>query len=72
MSQSVLLQLTCLALLFTMVTPAAAQVSSGCFVEIAEYFESTAFIDSFWDRTWAALDCELDFITCVRLVLFGR
>ena len=51
-------------------TPVAAQ--SGCFSTMARCFETTAYIESFWYRVWEALDCELGFISCVRVVIFGR
>ena len=43
----------------------------SCHQDMASCFEHAAYIDSFWDRTWTALDCELGFISCVRIAIFG-
>ena len=33
--------------------------------------EAAAKIDSFWYRFAAGLDCELDYVECVRVKLIG-
>jgi hypothetical protein len=56
-------------------TPALAfdddHENHGCFTELSHCFERAAQIDSWWYRTLAALDCELDFIECARIKLIG-
>ncbi len=58
--------------LLTVMPPASASVSTSCFTNLAECFTASAHVDSFWYRTWQALDCELAFIGCIRLAIFGR
>lgn len=72
MSNTVVFRLVCGMLLLSalLTTPVSAQTS--CFTSMASCFESTASIGSFWHRTWKALDCELGFIACVRIAVFGR
>jgi hypothetical protein len=43
----------------------------GCTTTMLQCFEEAARIDSFWYRTAAALDCELDFIECARIKIMG-
>jgi hypothetical protein len=52
---------------------AAAQEAEkdGCFTSFGHCMERAAGIDSFWWRTAAALDCELDLIECARIKLIG-
>ena len=45
--------------------------SDGCFVEMAHCFERAALIESFWYRVFAALDCEVGFIICIRVSVLG-
>ena len=72
MSNTVVFRLVCATLMLAALlsTPVSAQTS--CFTSMARCFENTAFIESFWHRVWEALDCELGFIACVRIVMFGR
>ena len=59
--------------LLTVVMPSvSASASNGCFANIADCFATAAQVNSFWYRTWEALDCELAFIGCIRLAIFGR
>jgi hypothetical protein len=53
-------------------SPAAAADGSGCFSDIASCFQSAALSDSFWQRTWQALDCELEFVRCIRILILGQ
>ena len=74
MSKLVVCRLVVLTLV--LVTLLGAPVSAvhrdlGCFKNMARCFEDTALVDSFWYRTWDALDCELGFISCVRVAVFG-
>lgn len=43
----------------------------GCTWTLFECFEAAAQIESFWYRTAAALDCELDYIECARIKIMG-
>ena len=54
-----------------LMTTVSVRADGGCFTQMAGCFESTMFIESFWYRTWEALDCELGFIGCVRTAVFG-
>ena len=44
---------------------------AGCTVTLGECMEAAAKIDSFWYRSAAGLDCELDYVECVRVKLIG-
>ena len=72
MSNTAIFRLVCVTLILSALlsTPVSAQTS--CFTSMARCFENTASIESFWYRVWEALDCELGFIACVRIVMFGR
>ena len=72
MSNAVVCRLACVMIILSvwLTTPVSAQTS--CFTSMARCFENTALIESFWYRVWEALDCELGFIACVRIVMFGR
>jgi hypothetical protein len=49
--------------------PRSAQ--AGCTVTLSQCMEAAAKIDSFWYRFAAGLDCELDYVECVRVKLIG-
>ena len=72
MSHAVVFRIVGLTLFLSalLATPVSAQTS--CFTRMARCFETTVFMESFWYRVWEALDCELGFIACVRIVVFGR
>ena len=44
---------------------------AGCTVTMSQCMEAAAKIDSFWYRFAAGLDCELDYVECVRVKLIG-
>ena len=44
---------------------------AGCTTTLADCFGSAAAIESFWYRWAAGLDCELDYVECVREKLIG-
>jgi hypothetical protein len=46
--------------------------SAGCTIRLFDCYGRAAAVDSFWYRTAAGLDCELDYAECVRLKLLGR
>ncbi len=50
---------------------ASAFTDPTCFRVVVKCFEDSANLPYFWDRTWYALDCELSFIGCVRIAIFG-
>ena len=47
-------------------------VFAGCTTTLADCYTAAAKIDSFWYRWAAGLDCELDYVECVREKLIGR
>ena len=49
----------------------ARPVLADCTNDLLDCYTRAAKIDNFWYRTAAALDCELDFASCVRLLLVG-
>lgn len=73
MSKVVVCRLVLLTLVLVAVlgTKTSAFPDPACFNDVAKCFEASANIPSFWDRTWYALDCELSFISCVRVAIFG-
>jgi hypothetical protein len=44
---------------------------AGCSGDLLDCYTAAAKIDSFWYRTAAGLDCELDYADCVRETLIG-
>lgn len=44
---------------------------AGCTTSLADCYIAAAKIDSFWYRWAAGLDCELDYVECVREKLIG-
>ena len=46
--------------------------SAGCTTDLLDCYGRAGRIDSFWYRTAAGLDCELDYTECVRLQVLGR
>jgi hypothetical protein len=49
-----------------LVDRSTASAAEGCFMRLKGCFYEAAKPDSFIDRTLMALDCELDFVECVR------
>jgi len=68
------LSLVCLIVLVwvSLSSPVSAQAGTSCFTDIAACFQAAAYSDSFWQRTWQALDCELEFVRCIRLLILGQ
>jgi hypothetical protein len=54
-------------------TPALAfdEKEDGCATTLLKCFEEAAKIDDFWYRWAAGIDCELDFIECARIKIWG-
>lgn len=67
MVKKVLLAVFVLAGLAAAPPPAHA----GCTTDLADCYVEAAKIDSFWYRWAAGLDCELDYVECVRVKLIG-
>lgn len=44
---------------------------AGCTTDLADCYVRAAKIDSLWYRWAAGLDCELDYVECVRVKLVG-
>jgi len=49
----------------------AMALMAGCASDLLDCYTRAANIDSFWYRTAAGLDCELDFADCARQRLIG-
>ena len=45
---------------------------AGCSTDLLDCYGRAAGIDSFWYRSAAGLDCELDYTDSVRRRLIGR
>jgi hypothetical protein len=45
---------------------------AGCTVDLLDCYGRAAGIDSFWYRTAAGLDCELEYVGCVNRVVNAR
>ena len=43
----------------------------GCATTLLDCYKEAAKIDNFWYRWAAGIDCELDFVECVRVKLIG-
>ena len=61
--------LSALVMMALVVAPRPAK--AGCNTDLLDCYARAATIDSFWYRTAAALNCELDFADCLRLALVG-
>ena len=48
-----------------------APVLAGCTTTLADCYVRAAKEDGFWYRWAAGLDCELDYVECVRVKLIG-
>ena len=59
------------ALVLTALVAAPRPASAGCNTDLLDCYTRAATIDSFWYRTAAALNCELDYADCLRLALVG-
>lgn len=73
MRKMALLVLMLGALLTVAATPAYAfdESEQGCADALLDCYERAALIDD-WLRRWAAgIDCELDFVECARIKIFG-
>ena len=46
--------------------------TAGCTTDLLDCYGRAAAIDSFWYRTAAGIDCELDYTDCVRRRVLGR
>ena len=68
------LSLVCLTVLVcgSLSSPVSAQGGHRCFSDMAACFQSAAYPESFWQRTWQALDCELEFVKCIRFIIFSE
>ena len=72
MSNTIVIRFVCVTLILSVVLSVPVSAQTSCFTSMARCFENTASLESFWYRVWEALDCELGFIACVRIVMFGR
>jgi hypothetical protein len=53
------------------VVAAPRPAMAGCTGDLLDCYTRAATIDSFWYRSAAGLDCELDYADCVRQRLVG-
>ena len=60
------------AFVLTGVAASPQPVLAGCTTALADCYVEAAKIDSLWYRWAAGLDCELDYVECVRVKLIGR
>jgi hypothetical protein len=49
----------------------ATPLFAGCTSELMECYQRAASIDDFWSRWAAGLDCELDYLECLRITLIA-
>lgn len=59
------------ALVLAGLVAAPSTAIAGCTTTLADCYTAAAKIDSFWYRWAAGLDCELDYVECVREKLIG-
>ena len=59
------------ALLMAALVVAPRPAKAGCTTDLLDCYTRAATIDSFWYRTAAGLNCELDYADCLRLALVG-
>jgi hypothetical protein len=57
-------------LVLSLTTPVSAQQEYSCFTQAIKCFERAAQ-QSFWSGFWAALDCELTLVNCLREAILG-
>ena len=72
MSKSQVCTSVCLTLLVCVLLSSPVSAQTSYFGNMADCFYSSSLVDSFWFRTWHALDCEIEFVTCLRLAIFSR
>jgi hypothetical protein len=63
--------LVALLLIVSTLAFAPQRAMAGCAGTLLNCYAEAARIDSFWYRTAAGLDCELDFTECVRVKVIG-
>lgn len=49
-----------------------ARASAGCTTALLDCYAEAAKIESFWYRTAAGLDCEIEYAGCVREALLSE
>ena len=59
------------ALVLAGMAAAPPPLLAGCTTTLADCYTGAAKIDSFWYRWAAGLDCEFDYVECVRVKLIG-
>jgi hypothetical protein len=67
-----LVRLVPVALAIAFVLLGSRTVSAQCFSNLAACYQRAALRDTWWERSLAGADCELDFIDCTRRALIGR
>ena len=65
------LWLVMVVLIFVGGTAQTAWAREGCFRQLNTCFRESARYVGWWESFSAALDCELDFASCVRTKLLG-
>jgi hypothetical protein len=59
------------AFVFVAVVAVPRTALAVCNTQMMQCFEAAAKIDSFWYRWAAGLDCELNYVECMRVKLIG-
>jgi hypothetical protein len=60
----------CLAIAFVLAGSGTA--AAQCFSNLASCYQRAAARDTWWERSLAGADCELEFVDCARRALIGR
>jgi hypothetical protein len=45
--------------------------TAGCTTDLIDCYYAAAAVDDFWRRWAAGIDCELDYVECVRIKIIG-
>jgi outer membrane murein-binding lipoprotein Lpp len=49
----------------------ATPVLAGCTSDLMDCYQRAANVDDFWARWAAGLDCEFDYLECLRITLIA-
>ena len=67
-----LVRLVPIGLAIAFVLAGSRTVSAQCFQNLASCYQRAALRETWWERSLAGADCELDFIGCAREAIIGR
>jgi hypothetical protein len=60
-----------IGLVMAVLAMAPQEAAAGCTTDLVGCFEEAARVENFWYRWAAGIDCELDYIRCVRVRFVG-